>query len=240
MSYFFPYNLYISTFYIFPVYSSPRNSRDFLKIFSNSDSNSKSFSTEFNRGGINNQISNLYFFGLVLLSKFGIYSDIFFTCTCSSENPTSEPLKGLKYSESMQSLLNASAHKDYFHLPFITFHSDDHGVIIVRVDVDCIFFRENDHGFWRFCLAFSFDIREAFYIQNLANVPSMGRASFLAPTNFLAIVLSMWHTILFLSPWDISFAFLDLGLPPSSSPRELDVSDPREESPFTYFLKYPS
>lgn len=46
------------------------------------------------------------------------------------------------------------------------------------------------------------------------------------PANPPAIVLSMWHTTLLPSHWDVSFSLLGLGLLASSRPYELDVSYP--------------
>lgn len=84
-------------------------------------------------------------------------------------------------------------------------------VIIMRVDSSCIFVKEDNRGFWNFSLAFTFNIGEAFYVHNLASVPSTGRANLPAPINPYTKVLG-----------------------------ELDFSNPREESPFIYLLRCPS
>lgn len=47
----------------------------------------------------------------------------------------------------------------------------------MRVDARCILLKEGDCGFLLLRMVFVFDTREVFYIKNLENVPSTGRAS---------------------------------------------------------------
>lgn len=47
----------------------------------------------------------------------------------------------------------------------------------MRLDARCILLKEEDYGFLLLQMIFFSDTREVFYIQNLENVPSTGRAS---------------------------------------------------------------
>lgn len=38
-------------------------------------------------------------------------------------------------------------YKNYFNLPLITYKYDDHGVVIVQLDLDVIFLEEGGFGF---------------------------------------------------------------------------------------------
>lgn len=87
---------------------------------------------------------------------------------------------------------------------------------------------------------FSLVFKKVLYTHDLASIPSKGEAGFPAPTNPLAMVFSVWRTTLLPSHWDTYFSLLGMGIPTSSCPRELDLSDAWEKSPFTYFLSCPS
>lgn len=77
--------------------------------------------------------------------------------------------------------------KNSFDFPVFTLEGNDHGVVIMRVDVSCIFLREGDRGFWSLELALCLNFREVLYTQDLDSVPSSGGAGFLAPRRILLL-----------------------------------------------------
>lgn len=134
--------------------------------------------------GFNNQLPGLYLSDLVLLSKSGLQCDVFIYLYLLPRESNQQTLEGFYilwvYTKSFKRIPIHNVYKtslvyeDSFDLIFVTSDNNDHGVIIVRVDVSCIFLREGDCSFWGFSFAFALDIGEVFYIQDLSSVLSTG------------------------------------------------------------------
>lgn len=170
-----------------------------------------------------------------------------FTCNFSPENIASEPLKGFKSYGSRQSLSNTCQYRMSAELPWST------GTLLISLSSHPTVMTTGS-SLWGWMITSSFSEKEIVASRAWVSPPPstwerssifriwltyLLQVKLVSPPleNPSVMVLSVCHTTLLPLPWDASFSLLGMKLPTSSHPRELDLSETWEKSPFTCFSR---